>query len=107
MNNALSELLGSKKAVVYVTAVVAITAIIFGDVDPRHAPAFIEKLSDLTMAYLGAQGLADAGRAFGAKKKPAAPAEDDNSGQESRANATEDDDDEDEAVVGPPPKTGA
>ena len=102
MNTAIPGLLSSKKAVVYITAIIAIAAIIFGGVDPQLAPAYIEKLSDLTMAYLGAQGLADAGRAFAAKKAPAAapaPAsvEDDNSGQESRASdaaATEDDEEE-------------
>ena len=116
MKSAISELFNSKKAIVCFSSIVTMAAVIFGDVDPELAPEFIDKLTKVTMAYLGAQGLSDVGKSMLAKKAepeaaPAAP-EDDNSGQESRATDVDEDDDEEEpssdtAVISPPPKVGA
>ena len=65
MKNAISGLLSSKKAIVYVVTVLVMAGIIFGGVDPDHAADFVDKLSKLAMAYLGGQGLSDLGRYAG------------------------------------------
>lgn len=65
MKNAAIGLLSSKKAVVYLVTVIVMAAVIFGGVDPAHAADFVEKLTMLSMAYLGGQGLADMGRYAG------------------------------------------
>ena len=65
MKNAISGLFSSKKAIVYVVTVLVMAGIIFGGVDPEHAADFVDKLSNLAMAYLGGQGLADLGKYAG------------------------------------------
>lgn len=65
MKNAVSGLFSSKKAIVYVVTVIVMGAIIFGGVDPEHASEFVDKLSNLAMAYLGGQGLSDLGKYAG------------------------------------------
>lgn len=65
MKNTIKELVSSKKALIYVTTVGTIAAIIFGGIDPEHASDFIDKLTALAMAYLGGQGLADLGKYAG------------------------------------------
>ncbi len=66
MKEAISGLLSSKKAIVYIVTVAVMAAVMFGGVDPEHASDFIDSLTDLAMAYLGGQGLADLGRHAGA-----------------------------------------
>jgi len=58
-------LIRSKKAIVYAVAVVAMTAVVFGGLDPQLAHEFVDKLTLLTMAYLGGQGAADLGKYLG------------------------------------------
>ena len=62
---ALRGLTRSKKAWVYVLAVVVMTVVVFGDLDPTLAHEFVDKLTALTMAYLGGQGAADLGKYLG------------------------------------------
>jgi len=65
MKTAISGLLSSKKAIIYVVTVGTMAAIMFGGVDPEHASEFIDSLTNLAMAYLGGQGLADLGKYAG------------------------------------------
>ena len=62
---ALKGLAKSKKAIVYAVAVVAMTGVVFGGLDPALAHEFVDKLAMLTMAYLGGQGVADLGKHVG------------------------------------------
>ena len=61
---AITGLFKSKKAIVYLASVAVMAAIIFG-VEPEHATEFVDKLVNLSMAYLGGQGLADLGKYAG------------------------------------------
>jgi len=65
MLQALKEMSGSKKAIVFVVTVAFMAAVIFGGVETQAANDFTEKLYLLAMAYLGGQGLADLGRYAG------------------------------------------
>lgn len=65
MLQALKEMSGSKKAIVFVVTVAFMAAVIFGGVETEAANDFTEKLYLLAMAYLGGQGLADLGRYAG------------------------------------------
>lgn len=65
MKQAISGLISSKKAIVYVVTVGVMAGIIFGGVDPEQATDFVDKLSKLAMAYLGGQGLSDLGKYAG------------------------------------------
>ena len=72
MKKVLQSLFESKKAVVFMTTVIIMAAVMFG-INPEHAADFVDKLSALAMAYLGGQGLADlgkyAGEAYASGKK--------------------------------------
>lgn len=65
MLQAIKEMSGSKKAIVFVVTVAFMAAVIFGGVETEAANDFTEKLYLLAMAYLGGQGLADLGRYAG------------------------------------------
>ena len=61
----IKDLTQSKKAWVYLVAVVVMTGVVFGDLDPVLAHEFVDKMTALTMAYLGGQGAADLGKYLG------------------------------------------
>lgn len=123
MKQAISGLISSKKAIVYVVTVGVMAGIIFGGVDPEQASGFVDKLTKLAMAYLGGQGLADlgkyAGEAYASGKKAIAGRDPDVSQWDERvegASAAADDiaDDvgrvvdkvEKDGALPAPPKTG-
>lgn len=61
----IKALFTSKKFVVFLTTALTAAAATFGGLPEEQAASFVDKLVAVAMAYLGGQGLADAGKYAG------------------------------------------
>ena len=66
MKNAIAGMFSSKKFLVFISTTLVTTLVVFGGLPEEQATEYVDKLIKLAMAYMGGQGVADAGKYFGA-----------------------------------------
>lgn len=66
--NVVAALLSSKKFIALITGVVGLLLVKFAGFTEEAAADIADKLANLVMAYLGAQGVADLGRGIGSNR---------------------------------------
>jgi hypothetical protein len=65
MSDAIKSMLSSKKFLVFLTTVITAIVVAVTGLGDEQAAHLVDEIISLAMAYMGGQGLADAGKYFG------------------------------------------